>query len=66
MQSLSLLVGGNKHAEAHIAFHFGAMYLLQITQQVVADRSGDEVSLALYMLYAELDKFMKSHVIALK
>lgn len=63
--SRSLLVGGNKHADAHIAFHFGAMSLLQIAQQVVADRSGDAVSLALYALNAELDQFMKSQVFAL-
>jgi hypothetical protein len=27
---------GDKHAEAHIAFHFGALYVLQIVEQVVA------------------------------
>jgi hypothetical protein len=39
-------VGGNEHAQAHIAFHFGAMYVLQIAQQVIAERSGEAVSLA--------------------
>ena len=37
-------VGGNERAQAHIAFHFGAMYVLQIAQQVIADRSSDELS----------------------
>jgi hypothetical protein len=51
-------ISGTDHAEAHIAFHFGAMYVLQIAQQVIAARSGDEVSLALGMLDAELEQFM--------
>jgi hypothetical protein len=51
-------ISGIDHAEAHIAFHFGAMYVLQIAQQVIAARSGDEVSLALGMLDAELEQFM--------
>jgi hypothetical protein len=33
-------VGGDKDAGAHIAFHFGAMYVLQIAQQMLALRSG--------------------------
>ena len=37
------------------------MYVLQLTQQVIADRSGEAVSLALDMLSAELDEFMKAH-----
>jgi hypothetical protein len=49
---------------AVVAFHFGAMYVLQIAQQVIADRSGEEVSLALGMLDAELEQFMKAHAIA--
>jgi hypothetical protein len=59
-------IGGTNHAQAHVAFHFGAMYVLQIAQQVIADRSGEEVSLALDMLVAELDQFMKSHAIAIQ
>ena len=31
-------VRGTKLAEAHVAFHFGAMYVLQLTPQVIADR----------------------------
>jgi hypothetical protein len=59
-------IGGTNHAEAHVAFHFDAMYVLQIAQQVIADRSGEEVSLALDMLDAELDQFMKSYAIAIQ
>ena len=29
-------IGGTNHAEAHVAFHFDAMYVLQIAQQVIA------------------------------
>jgi len=57
-------IQGTDHAQAHIAFHFGAMYVLQIAQQVIADRSGEEVSLALDILDAELDRFMTSHAVA--
>jgi hypothetical protein len=32
-------IGGNEHAQAQIAFHFGALYVLQIAQQVIAGRS---------------------------
>jgi hypothetical protein len=59
-------IGGTDHAQAHIAFHFGAMYVLQIVEQVVAHRSVEEAALALGMLDAELDEFMKSHVIAIQ
>jgi hypothetical protein len=40
--------------------------VLQITQQVLAQRSGEEVSVALDMLDAELDQFMKSHPVAIQ
>jgi hypothetical protein len=59
-------IGGSAHAEAHIAFHFGAMYVLQIAQQMLALRSGEEVALALGMLDAELDQFMKAHAVAIQ
>jgi hypothetical protein len=42
------------------------MYVLQIAQQVIADRSGDEVGLPLDMLDAELGKFVKSHAIVVQ
>jgi hypothetical protein len=59
-------IHGTKHAQAHGAFHFGAMYVLQLTQQVIADSSGEAVSLALKMLNAELDQFMKAHAIVVR
>ena len=59
-------IHGADNAQAHIAFHFGAMYVLQIAQQIVEDRSGEEVSLALDILEAELDRFMKSLAVAIQ
>jgi hypothetical protein len=56
-------IGGGEHAQAHIAFHIGAMYVLEIAQQVIARWSGEEASLALGMVEAELEQFMKSHAI---
>jgi hypothetical protein len=56
-------IGGTEHAQAHVAFHFGALYVLQIVEQVVAQRSVEEAALALGMLDAELDEFMKSHAL---
>jgi hypothetical protein len=50
-------IGGSTHAEAHVAFHFGEMYVLQIVAQVVAERSAEEAALALGMLDAELEEF---------
>jgi hypothetical protein len=54
-------VGGYAHAEAHIAFHFGAMYALQILEQAVEHGSAEAAALALSMLTAELEEFMKTH-----
>jgi hypothetical protein len=51
-------IGGDEHAQAHIAFHVGAMYVLEIAQQVIARWSGEDASLALGMLDAELEQFM--------
>jgi hypothetical protein len=59
-------IGGSPHAEAHIAFHFGAMYVLQIALHVLAERPGEEAALALGMLDAELDQFMKAHAVAVQ
>ena len=56
-------IGGTDNAKAHVAFHFGAIYVLQIAKQVIAHRSDEEVSLALAMLDAELDQFIDSHAI---
>jgi hypothetical protein len=57
------VIAGTDHAQAQIAFHFGALYVLQIAQQVIANRSGEEVSLALAMLDGELDEFIKAHAV---
>jgi hypothetical protein len=57
-------IGGDKDAQAHIAFHIGAVYVLQIVQHVIAERSAEEAPLALGMLNAELDQFMKAHAVA--
>jgi hypothetical protein len=59
-------IGGDKDAQAHVAFHFGAMYVLQIALHVLAARSGEEAALALGMLDAELDLFMKAHAAAVQ
>ena len=59
-------ISGSNNAKAHVPFHFGAMYVLQIAQQVMTHRSGEEVSLALGVLDAELDQFMKSHAIVVQ
>jgi hypothetical protein len=37
------------------------MYVLQLTQQIIAGKSSEAMSLALDMLSAELDAFMKAH-----
>jgi hypothetical protein len=59
-------IGGDAHAEAHIAFHFGAMYVLQIVEQVVAHGSAEAAAIALSTLGAELDEFMKAHAVAMQ
>jgi len=59
-------VGGADHAEAHIAFHFGAMYALQIVKQVVAQKSAEKAALLLGMLDAELDQFMQAHALIMQ
>jgi hypothetical protein len=57
-------VGGDKDAGAHIAFHFGAMYVLQILEQVVEHGSAEAAAFALSTLTAELEEFMKAHAVA--
>jgi hypothetical protein len=53
-------IGGDENAPAHIAFHIGAMHVLEIAQEIIAQRSGEEASLVLGMLDRELDQFMKA------
>jgi hypothetical protein len=59
-------VGGGQHAPAHVAFHFGAMYALKIVQEIIAQRSGEEVPLVLGMLDRELEQFMKAHAVVIQ
>ena len=59
-------VGGDDHADAHIAFHFSAMYVLQILEQVVEHGSAEAAALALSMLTTELEEFMKAHPVAVQ
>jgi hypothetical protein len=56
-------IGGVKDAPAHIAFYFGAMYVLQILEQVVEHGSAEAAALTLSMLTAELEEFMKAHAV---
>jgi hypothetical protein len=60
------VIRGTEHAEAHVAFYFGAMYVLQLTQRVIEERSNEAVSVALDMLDAEVDRFTKSHTIVIQ
>jgi hypothetical protein len=59
-------IDGTERGKANVAFHFGAMYALQIAQHVLAERSGEEVALALGMLDAEIEQFMKAHAVAVQ
>ena len=59
-------ISGSAHAEAHIAFYFAAMYVLQIVKLIVADRSAEDAALALGMLDAEIEEFMKAHAVAMQ
>jgi len=53
-------IGGAEHAQAHIAFHFGALYVLQLVRQIVAQPSAEDAAAALGMLDAELEEFMSA------
>jgi len=59
-------IGGSAHAEAHVAYYFSAMYMLQILKLLVADRSAEDAARALGMLSAELDEFMTAHEVAVQ
>jgi len=59
-------IGGSAHAEAHIAFYFSAMYVLQIVKLIVADRWAEDAALALGMLDAEIEEFMEAHAVAMQ
>ena len=53
--------GGTRHAQAHSAFHFGALYVLQLLREVVEHKSAGAAAIALAMLTVELDDFLKVH-----
>jgi len=59
-------IGGSAHAEAHIAFYFAAMYMLQIVKLIVADRSAEDAALALETLDAEIEEFLQAHAVAVQ
>jgi hypothetical protein len=59
-------VGGDKDAGAHIAFHFGAMYVLQMALHILADRSAEDAALALGTLDAEIEDFLQAHAVAMQ
>lgn len=65
-ESVLPTISGGENAPAHSAFHFGALYVLQILQQVVAERAAEEAALAIGMLSAELEEFMNAHAIAVQ
>jgi hypothetical protein len=50
----------------NIAFHFGAMYALQILEQVVEHGSAEAAALTLSLLTTELEDFMKAHAVAVQ
>jgi hypothetical protein len=56
-------VGGTEPAQAHIAFYFGAMHVLQIVGHIAENGSADAAALALRILTTELDEFMNAHSI---
>ena len=59
-------IGGSAHAEAHIAFYFSAMYVLQMVKLIVADRSAEDAALALGTLDAEIEEFLQAHAVAVQ
>ena len=56
-------ITGNERAKANAAFHFGAMYVLQILEQVVKHRSAEAAAVALSTLGAELEEYMDAHAL---
>jgi len=53
-------------SQAHIAFHIGAMYVLQILEHVVDHGAVEAAALALSTMTAELEEFMKAHAVAVQ
>ena len=59
-------IGGSAHAEAHIAFYFSAMYVLQMVKLIVADRSAEDAALALGVLDTEIEEFLQAHAVVVQ
>lgn len=59
-------IGGDARAEAHIAFHFGTMYVLQILEQVVEHGSAEAAAVTLSALTAELEEILKARAVAVQ
>jgi hypothetical protein len=56
-------LGGTGAAQAHMAFYFGALHVLQIVDQIAESGSADAAALALSILTIELNEFIKAHSI---
>jgi hypothetical protein len=52
--------------EAHIAFYFSAMYVLQMVKLIVADRSAEDAALALGVLDTEIEEFLQAHAVVVQ
>jgi hypothetical protein len=54
-------VEGTDNAQAHVAFYFGAIYMLGLVKEVVEHGTAEAAALALTTLDGELDRFLKAH-----
>jgi hypothetical protein len=59
-------IDGTERGKANVAFHFGAMYALQLLEHVVEHGSAEAAAFTLSMLTAELEEFMKAHAVAVQ
>ena len=59
-------IAGSERGKANVAFYFGAMYVLQILEHVVARESAEAGAITLGMLSTKLDEFMKAHEVAIQ
>jgi hypothetical protein len=57
-QTLLPTISDTGQAPAHLAFYFGAMYLLHVVQPAIAGGSDEAVSLAFQLLQTQLSKFI--------
>jgi hypothetical protein len=54
-------VGGTEIAQAHMAFYFGALHVLQVIEQIAENGCADAAELALSILTIELNEFIEAH-----